>query len=65
LSSTAEVETQPIASAGQRTVVLAQAHAIGSSGLAERWLEQSTTALNSSNAYIERHGLPLVRFRRF
>jgi antitoxin CcdA len=32
---------------------------------AEKWLEESRAALNSSNAYVEAHGLPLARFRQF
>ena len=31
----------------------------------KRWLNENKTALESSNAYIERHGLPLARYRRF
>ena len=32
---------------------------------ADRWLAQNAAALDSSNAYVERHGLPLERFRKF
>lgn len=32
---------------------------------ADRWLADNAAALNSSNAYVERHGLPLARFRNF
>ena len=32
---------------------------------AERWLEINQSALESSNAYVEQHGLPLVRYRSF
>lgn len=31
----------------------------------KRWLKENKTALESSNAYVERHGLPLARHRRF
>lgn len=32
---------------------------------AEQWLAENTAALESSNAYVEKHGLPLDRFRQF
>lgn len=32
---------------------------------ADRWLADNAAALDSSNAYVERHGLPLERFRKF
>lgn len=32
---------------------------------AERWLGQNRGALESSNAYVEKNGLPLPRFRNF
>lgn len=32
---------------------------------AERWLEENREALESSNAYVEKHGLPLARYRQF
>jgi len=32
---------------------------------AQRWLAENEEALNSSNDYIERHGLPLARYRMF
>ncbi len=32
---------------------------------ARRWREENAAALASSNEYVERHGLPLARFRRF
>ena len=32
---------------------------------AERWLDENREAIETSNAYVERHGLPLARFRRF
>lgn len=32
---------------------------------AEQWLEENREALESSNAYVERHGLPLARYRQF
>lgn len=30
-----------------------------------RWLDENKDAIESSNAYVERHGLPLARHRRF
>jgi antitoxin CcdA len=32
---------------------------------AEAWLEANREALESSNAYVEKHGLPLARYRQF
>ncbi len=32
---------------------------------AERWLEENREALESYNAYVEKHGLPLERYRMF
>jgi antitoxin CcdA len=29
------------------------------------WLEQNRPAIESSNAWVEKHGLPLARFRPF
>jgi len=31
----------------------------------KRWLEENKAAIESSNAYVERQGLPLARHRRF
>ena len=30
-----------------------------------RWLEENRAALVSSNAYVEKHGLPLAKYRMF
>lgn len=32
---------------------------------AAAWLEANQAALESSNAYVEKHGLPLARYRLF
>jgi len=32
---------------------------------AERWLEENREAIESSNAYVEKNGLPLARYRQF
>ena len=32
---------------------------------AERWLEEDREALESSNAYVRKHGLPLAHLRLF
>lgn len=32
---------------------------------AEIWLKNNQSALESSNAYVEQHGLPLARYRSF
>ncbi|MCO5121748.1 MAG: type II toxin-antitoxin system CcdA family antitoxin [Burkholderiaceae bacterium] len=31
----------------------------------ERWLAENRDALDSSNAFVEEHGLPLARYRNF
>ncbi len=31
----------------------------------QRWLAENKAALESSNAYVETHGLPLARYRTF
>ena len=31
----------------------------------ERWRAENASAIESSNAYVEEHGLPLERYRRF
>ncbi|MGE4278043.1 MAG: type II toxin-antitoxin system CcdA family antitoxin [Magnetospirillum sp.] len=32
---------------------------------AKRWQQENAEALESSNAYVDAHGLPLARFRQF
>lgn len=32
---------------------------------AEQWKRENKAAINSSNAYVETHGLPLARYRQF
>ncbi|WP_170543922.1 type II toxin-antitoxin system CcdA family antitoxin [Ruegeria conchae] len=32
---------------------------------AEQWQAENAEALQSSNSYVEKHGLPLERFRQF
>lgn len=32
---------------------------------AAQWKAENTAALQSSNAYVEKHGLPLERYRQF
>ncbi len=32
---------------------------------AELWLQQNREALESSNSYVEQHGLPLAKYRGF
>ncbi|WP_281984977.1 type II toxin-antitoxin system CcdA family antitoxin [Thalassorhabdomicrobium marinisediminis] len=39
-------------------------HAVASAK-AERWKAENAAALESSNAYVEAHGVPLARFRQF
>jgi antitoxin CcdA len=33
--------------------------------LAALWLRENKAALDSSNEYVEQHGLPLARYRQF
>ncbi len=33
--------------------------------LAEQWKEENRAAMEWSNAYVEKHGLPLARYRKF
>ncbi len=33
--------------------------------MAEQWLRDNKEALDSSNDYVEKHGLPLARYRQF
>nr|WP_295370610.1 type II toxin-antitoxin system CcdA family antitoxin [uncultured Sphingosinicella sp.] len=32
---------------------------------AERWIEENREAIESSNAFVEKHGLPLAKYRQF
>ncbi len=32
---------------------------------AEQWLRENKAALESSNEYVEKHGLPLAQYRQF
>lgn len=32
---------------------------------ADAWIEENREAIESSNAYVEKHGLPLARYRQF
>jgi antitoxin CcdA len=31
----------------------------------KQWLQENREAIESSNAYVEKHGLPLARYRQF
>lgn len=31
----------------------------------QRWLEENAAAIEASNLYVEEHGLPLAKYRRF
>lgn len=31
----------------------------------EKWLEENRAAIEASNAYVDKHGLPLARYRMF
>lgn len=43
----------------------AGARKVAAVGGADRWLAQNAAALDSSNACVDRHGLPLARSRGF
>jgi antitoxin CcdA len=32
---------------------------------AQRWLDENKEAIDSSNAYVEKNGLPLAQYRQF
>lgn len=34
-------------------------------GRAEEWVRENWEAIQSSNAYVEKHGLPLAKYREF
>lgn len=42
-----------------------RASGAGRSQRAERWLEENMEALESSNRWVEEHGLPFAEFRLF
>lgn len=31
----------------------------------DKWVEENREAIEASNAYVEKHGLPLARYRQF
>jgi antitoxin CcdA len=31
----------------------------------ERWIEENRAAVDASNAWVEKHGLPLAKYRQF
>jgi len=37
----------------------------GLSEAAKRWIEENAEAIRSSNEYVEKHGLPLAKYRMF
>jgi antitoxin CcdA len=52
-----KINVSQASEAGLRQAVAAAA--------ADRWMAANAAALDSSNAYVESHGLPLARFRKF
>lgn len=59
-----------VAEARELGVNISQASAAGleiavAKARAARWIRENTSALHSSNAYAEAHGLPLRSMRRF
>jgi antitoxin CcdA len=76
----AETKNRKAANLSIDEAVLADAKALGinvsraaETGIAEavrkekgrRWLEENREALESSNAWVEKHGLPLAKYRQF
>jgi antitoxin CcdA len=76
----AETKSRKAANLSIDEVVLADAKALNinvsraaETGIAEavrteknrRWLEENREALESSNAWVEKHGLPLAKHRQF
>ena len=64
------IDTQLLAAARELKVNISQAAEQGlERAIAERraalWLEENRAALDSSNAFVEQHGLPLARYRKF
>jgi len=49
-----------ISEAAERGVGMAVAEA-----QAEQWIEKNKAALDSSNAFVEQHGVPLSKYRQF
>jgi len=69
-STNVSLSTQLLAEARALEVNISRAAEQGlARAIAERratlWLEENRTALESSNAYVEQHGLPLARYRSF
>lgn len=75
-----EVKTRKAANMSIDAALLADAKALeinvsraAENGIAEavraeknrRWLEENRGALESSNAWVEKHGLPLAKYRQF
>lgn len=59
-----------VAEARELGVNISRAAALGleqavANARAERWLRENHSALESSNAYVEAHGLPLDALRQF
>lgn len=64
------ISEQLLAEARELEVNLSQAAEYGLSQViaerrAERWRAENQKALDSSNAFVERHGLPLAKYRSF
>jgi len=64
------IDTQLLATARELKVNISQAAEQGlERAIAERraalWLEENRAALDSSNAFVEQHGLPLAQYRQF
>ncbi len=44
---------------------MAKTHMIKASHNAKIWLRENKAALDSSNEFVEKHGLPLEKYRQF
>jgi antitoxin CcdA len=64
------LDSSLVAEARELGVNISRAASLGleeavASARAERWLRENGSALDSSNAYVEAHGLPLDALRQF
>jgi len=64
------LDAELVAEARQLGINISQACETGLSekvrkAKAEKWLRENKEALDWSNAYVEKHGIPLARYRMF
>jgi antitoxin CcdA len=64
------LDSQLVAEARELGVNISQASTLGlesavAKARAERWIQENRSALHSSNAFVDSHGLPLRALRQF